>query len=647
MAIFQGNEALLIAAPMLQDLLVDENGIPLTAGIVTMAQDNDHNILKNWYYQTGPSGGPYQYITLSNPMTLSGAGTITDPNGNDTIPFYYPYASDNETYQPYFVTVQNSDLQTIFTRDGFPFVGNPGEASSGGLTNDNYIINNRFWRNIGSANVGTIPASQTWTTQYNSTGTYYYQTLAPSNFDGFSMPDFNFIKTANGDTERIDFNVFPHTANPVFTNDIRPEFYITYTLSNNVSGSAFRIFQFPIVLHVDNLQAQPFSFTIQAMSTDGSPAINIQIYQFNGTNANSPAPFVEGTIEPTSTWTKFVLNNDLTFPAISSPSLSAAGDDAFYIQIAMPTNGTYNVSFAIPSLYLNGTSVPSNSFQTYDQIDRIISLPRTGDLRTSINTFSPWGWVNLNDTSTIGASSSTATYAGTESWPLYYLLWNTVNNNFAPVAGGRGANAFNDFTANKKMTLTLALGRTFIGLPPAMNVESYNLAAPAWNSGFAGYFVLVTGTSLLYPGSPVVLTGTNLNAAFTSGTTYYAIPDASGVISDRQFQLAATYADAIAKNAIVASGVLTGTGILITFALGGYFGESRHEQLLAEVVGHTHDPAIGTAYWYVSGAADTGAGVSAALDSASTTGDVTRTTSGTYPMNIIQPVTYMNFFMKL
>src|SRR5882724_341865 len=149
------NPALLIAAPMLQDYLVDKDtGLPLSAGIITCYQDNSRTTLKNWYYQSG-SPGAYTYITLPNPMTLSAVGTIEDSNGNDTIPFFYPVSeTDNQTSQTYYITVDNSNLERQFTRQNFPFISqNSSEQQNPTLRN--YIVNNRFWRNIGSLNATT------------------------------------------------------------------------------------------------------------------------------------------------------------------------------------------------------------------------------------------------------------------------------------------------------------------------------------------------------------------------------------------------------------------------------------------------------------------------------------------------------------
>src|SRR5579862_9120613 len=148
------NTSLLIAAPMLQDYFVDKTtGAPLAGGIVKLFQDTSRTTIKNWYYQTGTPGN-YSFIALDNPMRLSSVGTIQDPNGNDVIPFFYPYSESNDTIvQPYFIQVfsVNSDgSQALeqFTRENFPFVPTGSGNGSAVPTLRNYIVNNEFWRNI-------------------------------------------------------------------------------------------------------------------------------------------------------------------------------------------------------------------------------------------------------------------------------------------------------------------------------------------------------------------------------------------------------------------------------------------------------------------------------------------------------------------
>jgi hypothetical protein len=165
MALTISQYPLLIAAPMLQDYLVDKDtGAALSGGIVTFYQDDARTVLKNVYYQTGVPGA-YTYIPLPNPNTLTSVGTIADNGGNDVIPYYFPYEEDDDTIaQPYYVTVYSanpdgSPAVLQFTRANFPFITT--EDNGQGVNQQdlpNFIDNGQFATNI---DYGTYPNGTT------------------------------------------------------------------------------------------------------------------------------------------------------------------------------------------------------------------------------------------------------------------------------------------------------------------------------------------------------------------------------------------------------------------------------------------------------------------------------------------------------
>lgn len=376
------NIDLLIAAPMLQDLLVDKDGTPMAAGTITLYQDNSRTTLKNWYYQSG-TPGHYTYIPLPNPLTLSAAGTITDINGIDTIPFYYPYSELDETVvQPYYITIVNHAQTNQITRANFPFLPPTGNNPDTESSFDNYIINNEFWRNIGTMSLTNV----------------LNQVVAPSQHDGFNMPDVTFAKNVTGGIDTVTFTKFPLTNTPILKGDITPEYYLNHTCSNTPTGETQKGYYFPISLHVNTLASVTFTVTIQSENVGGTGTgqniINLYIYQFTGTGTVSPAPFLIGTITLTTAWQKYEFTS--VFPSTAGLTLGSGQDDSLYLLVQMPLNQNCSINFCKPSIYLSQT-VPSNNFQTYDQIDMVINSPRTGDLRTSVNSFYPYGWVPMND----------------------------------------------------------------------------------------------------------------------------------------------------------------------------------------------------------------------------------------------------------
>jgi len=546
----------LIASPTLQDLLVDKTGMALSNGQVYFYVDGTQ-ILKNWYYQTGTEPGMYNWIPGPNPMTLSAAGTFVDVSGNDVIPFWYPYdETDNTVAQSYYIEVYNQFGTLEFTRSNFPFVGNI--QNNVVETLDQYVINNRFWRNVKSANVTNITTSATsgeWTTEYSNSGnTVYYQKLCPSQHDGFSMPDFNYIKNVNGASETITFEKFPLQQNQILENDITPEWYIQHNCTSVQTGETLKVYQFPISLHINTLASQEAFFTIQAQWVSGVKSISFAIYQYLGTEVDSPMPlgfYTISALEPS--WHKYTA--PFSFPAASNSTgpltLSAANNDALYLQIQMPTSAVFEINFCLPTIYL-GPTAATNSFQTYDQIDSVISNARTGDVRTSLNSFFPFGWVPMsngticnNGSITPPNSGNGIAYQGPDAFPLFNLIWNSFKaydnagaNYIAQMydAAGNpasyGATAYADWKNLKQLSLTQSLGSVILGTVPMPALpKTYKqtfTATPLSNtftvsSGLDGFLLINSPLQVCF-GMVVTFSGGSLPSGITASTPYYAVP---------------------------------------------------------------------------------------------------------------------------
>lgn len=438
------NKDLLIAPVSFQEFLIDNDGTPMSNGTITCYRDSARTVLKNWYYQTGTPGA-YNYVALPNPLTLSASGTVCDANGVDTLPFFYPYDESNESLsQPYYIVIKNESESYQITRANFPFFNvNSGGGGTSVNSSENYLINNVFWRNIGFQNL----QSQTQIT------------VCPSQHDGFRYPDIQFMKNNTNGIDSVSFPAFASSLDPILSGDPTPEFYLRHQCSNTPSGESYKFYQFPVSYHIKTLSSIEFTFTIQAIANSGSgdsAKIFIYLYQDLGSGVSAAAPLLVKEFSLSNSWQKYDFQS--IFQSDYDVTTSPAGDDAFYVQIGLPLNVPCDISFTKPSIYLSNQA-PVNNFQTYDQIDSVISSARTGDIRFSLNSFSPMGWVAAND-GTIGSSSSGATTrANIDTWPLYNLIWNSVSDTYAPVTGSRGASSYADFTANKPMALTKMLSR--------------------------------------------------------------------------------------------------------------------------------------------------------------------------------------------
>ena len=122
----------------------------------------------------------------------------------------------------------------------------------------------------------------------------------------------------------------------------------------------------------------------------------------------------------------------------------------------------------------------------------------------------PTGNLVINGSS-IGSSTSGATYTGTTYQTLYSYWWNNVSNTYAPVSGGRGASAAADFAANKKLTMPDWSGYTPMGVKAATSITAAAMTAGALTQAAAG----TNSLSI----NPITLT-TNELPAHTHGYSY-------------------------------------------------------------------------------------------------------------------------------
>jgi hypothetical protein len=85
--------------------------------------------------------------------------------------------------------------------------------------------------------------------------------------------------------------------------------------------------------------------------------------------------------------------------------------------------------------------------------------PQTGTLRLSMDDTVNAGWVACNDGTIGDATSGASNRANADTLALFSLIWNKVDDTYAPVLTGRGVSASADFAAHKTLGLTKMLGR--------------------------------------------------------------------------------------------------------------------------------------------------------------------------------------------
>ena len=171
----------------LQEYLVNkETGFPLAGGYVEFFSDPAFTVPKDVYQQSLISNN-FIYTNLGPVLVLSSVGTFQDNNGNDIIPFLYPYNAQGEL-ELYFIrvwsgdpSVQGSVLQ--FTRQGWPpnLIQSTSptdvfESSQNLFTNPQFSIVN-FVNTVGQtyyeitvAGAGNFEFAPGWSIYYAGTG---------------------------------------------------------------------------------------------------------------------------------------------------------------------------------------------------------------------------------------------------------------------------------------------------------------------------------------------------------------------------------------------------------------------------------------------------------------------------------------------
>jgi len=420
---------------------VDNNGEPLGSGFLYTRRSLDPTQNKFVFQDAGLT------LPYPDPIRIDANGTV-GPIFWAADELYYIYVTDVNGFQ-------------IWSMDGYgPAIagGGGGGTVTTAIDLENLVQNNTFYRNSINANssitsVGPVPT---------------FLTLAPGAHSGFSgntalatttgspAQDICFIKSSAAAADNLSFGIFP-LGSGVLTNDVTPVYYLHY--DSNAGNEAFKYVQFPICSGAQNLSNQTVTGRIWVKWNSGDTNLTFYWRQFYG---DGPSASAEQRISAPialiadGAWHPYPIT--LSIPNASTKNLGECGNDGLFMQIEFSLNQPSNIDFTKPAIYL-GANTPKQDFHSNDQIEAIANDFRTGDVRSSLNAFSPYGWVPLDD-GTIGSKTSGATTrANRDTFPLYALLWNGVSDTYAPVITGRGATAIADFSANKQLTLTRMLGR--------------------------------------------------------------------------------------------------------------------------------------------------------------------------------------------
>lgn len=242
-----------------QELIVDkDSGEPLSNGVVTFYEDNARSVLKPVYKQVQLPNSTYDFVELNNPIILTSVGTFADDNGNDIIPFLYPYVglptdATRGALDLYYITVYaalppvgTGALQ--FTREAWPPNSEDDTFNTQTENTENQISNPQF------VEVNFVQ-SQGLTVSVSGT------TVSPI------APDWDVVTTGTG-TFTVNQIIIADTA--VLTN---PPYALAITSSNlegiklrqRITNSPRLLFNFPVATYF--LAKSDDNFSHQVIAT--------------------------------------------------------------------------------------------------------------------------------------------------------------------------------------------------------------------------------------------------------------------------------------------------------------------------------------------------------------------------------------------
>jgi hypothetical protein len=137
-----------------------DDAYALANGTVNFYSDIDRTTPKEVFRLAGYPN--YYFESLGYSLTLSSTGTFIDQDGNPTVPYFFPYASDGSE-ELYYITCYSEDDIFQFDREAVPYVSTTGDITTElEATNINQVANPQFVETLfGTSKIYTVSGTQT------------------------------------------------------------------------------------------------------------------------------------------------------------------------------------------------------------------------------------------------------------------------------------------------------------------------------------------------------------------------------------------------------------------------------------------------------------------------------------------------------
>lgn len=486
-----------VIAPSLEMYFVDKTtGFPLADGQVFFYSDLNRSVPKTVYTISG-SPPNYSYVALPNPITLSSVGTIQDEDGNNVIPYYYPYDS-NGNVELYYIEVFDSNGNPQFTREAWPNII-ASSSDEQAMNVINYIPNGQFLlhNNLPADTLNNIPAGQIRQSVTNVAegGWRFERPSASTATDNVTFFDYSSYVNPPTSSPRYAIQVICSGSNP---SDAYKYLSIRFSDVNKFASSTDRY---------------TFGFYASTFNS-GNFTVGLNLVKNFGTGG-SPSP------STTTQLTTFNITNTLTLFQFSfsfgdniGKSIGTNNDDYVELAIAFPVNITFGSQ--LTDFMLLGGQVIISEFPAQTNLDMItrtqvpnvpsyngydLYLPRVATPYGEIYDDSQIGMVSAFASSVLPIShltcdAQTSYYVNSYSSDgiPYKRLWNKLTN-WNPSSSNYGLAAF----GTGPQYITCAPGQATIGPTDnwAMFYTNQLGAQPNTNAGttLENYITVVEGGS--------------------------------------------------------------------------------------------------------------------------------------------------------
>lgn len=345
-------DAKYIAARDLQEVFRDKDtGLPLAAGVLRFFQDDARTTPKEVFRISG-SPPNYSYVTFGSVITLSAAGTIVDPSGNQVTLYYYPYNAAGDV-ERYYVTCESAGGVAQWTRPAWP----PGVDAGSETSSDyeNYVSNGQFKIHNNLPKTPTFDAGEVRAAETE-----------------IAAGGWRFIRsTISGPKDLITFERIG-SSGTAFAND--PRYAVRVRCNEPEAGQSRKdlVLRFRDVNKFASLTDQ-YTFGFEAIDNDGGTLdVELVLRKYYGAGGDSPTETTLTTFTINSAYNFY--DHAFIFGLNDGKIVGTEDDDFIEICLRFPLDSQYDASASNFVLTFGNVSVVGFPVETEAETQAVANV---------------------------------------------------------------------------------------------------------------------------------------------------------------------------------------------------------------------------------------------------------------------------------